>query len=167
MDEKRVRIYLEDHLAGSTAGLELAKRAAKANKENEYGRELREFIEQLHQERSILDNLLKSFGGRPNPVKQGGAWVGEKLGRLKLNGSITGYSPLSRLVELEGLVIGVAGKLELWRSLIAASDRESRLSDVDLKRLARQAEVQRKMLKALHDRAAREAFAADRASAQA
>ena len=36
-------------------------------------------------------------------------WVAEKAGRLKLNGSLLTYSPLSRLVELEGLSLGVEG----------------------------------------------------------
>jgi hypothetical protein len=36
---------------------------------------------------------------------------------LKLNGQLRGYSPLSRLDELELLQIGVAGKRRLWRAL--------------------------------------------------
>ena len=39
-----------------------------------------------------------------------GAWTAEELERLKLNGQLAGYSPLSRLVELEGLAVGIEGK---------------------------------------------------------
>jgi hypothetical protein len=48
------------------------------------------------------------FGG--DKVKNIAAWGIEKVGRLKLNGQLTGYSPLSRVVELEGLLAGIAGK---------------------------------------------------------
>ena len=50
-------------------------------------------------------------------VKVTAAWVGEKAGRLKPNGQLTGYSPLSRVVELEGLSLGIEGKRLLWVSL--------------------------------------------------
>ncbi len=42
-------------------------------------------------------------------------WVAEKLGRLKPNGQLLGYSPLSRLVELEALALGITGKLPSGR----------------------------------------------------
>jgi hypothetical protein len=44
-------------------------------------------------------------------------WIGEKLGRLKPNAQLRGYSPLSPLVELEGLLMGIHGKLAMWRAL--------------------------------------------------
>ena len=50
-------------------------------------------------------------------------WTGEKLGRLKLNGQLLGYSPLSRLIELEGLMLGIAGKLAMWIALSSRSGR--------------------------------------------
>jgi hypothetical protein len=36
---------------------------------------------------------------------------------------VTGYSPLSRLEELEILTLGVQGKLLLWQALAADSQR--------------------------------------------
>ena len=38
------------------------------------------------------------------------AWSAEKFGRLKLNGQLSGYSPLSRLEELEILALVAEGK---------------------------------------------------------
>ncbi|MGH2922663.1 MAG: hypothetical protein ACRDKH_01355, partial [Solirubrobacterales bacterium] len=93
-----------------------------------------------------------------NPVKQSSAWVGEKLGRLKLNGRLTGYSPLSRLLEIEGLILGVSGKLELWRSLRAVEGSEPRLKELNLRQLERRAEDQRNRLERLHERAAADAL---------
>ena len=41
---------------------------------------------------------------------------------LKLNGQLLQYSDLSRLLELEGLGLGIHGKMDLWRGLIAVRD---------------------------------------------
>jgi hypothetical protein len=59
---------------------------------------------------------------------------------LKLNGQLTGYSPLSRLVELEGLTLGCTGKLALWRSLQHLG--ESGLKGAEIQELIRRAESQ-------------------------
>jgi hypothetical protein len=48
------------------------------------------------------------------------AWLAEKIGRLKFNGALVRRSPLTPLVELEVLAIGIQGKLALWRTLQAA-----------------------------------------------
>jgi hypothetical protein len=155
----QLSIYLRDHRAGSRFGIELAKRAAESNRGSSYGRELAAICAEIEEDEQALSDLMASLDVRPNPVKQGAAWMGERLGRLKLNGRLSGYSSLSRLVEIEGLVIGVSGKLELWRSLRSAVDPGNRLERVDLKLLIRRAEDQRKRLQKLHDEAAREALA--------
>ena len=56
--------------------------------------------------RSLLATM-EALGARVDRLKAAAAWGGEKLGRLKLNGQLRGYSPLSRVVELEGLALGV------------------------------------------------------------
>ena len=75
-------------------------------------------------------------------MKPAFAWIVEKAGRLKLNGQIRGYSPLSRLVELEGLEIGVAGKRSLWQALSRAFPDDARLAGFDLDALVARAEQQ-------------------------
>jgi hypothetical protein len=88
---------------------------------------------------------------RRDPIKVAAGWSGEKVGRLKLNGRFTGYSPLSRVIELEGLHLGITGKLELWRTLQRTS--EQRLRGIDVEDLIKRAEAQRRGL-APHRRAA-------------
>jgi hypothetical protein len=68
--------------------------------------------------------------------------MAEKAGRLKPNGQIRGYSPLSRLVELEGLEIGVTGKRSLWQALSHAFTDDARLAGFDLEALVARAEQQ-------------------------
>jgi hypothetical protein len=156
-------IYLNDHLAGSTAGLELARRAASENEGTEYGEFLTQAAADIEADRRVLENVMAKLDVKADPVKQGIAWLGEKIGRLKLNGQLTGYSPLSRLVELEGLVLGVNGKLRLWRVLAAIAPSDARLAEFDFVHLISRAEEQIAGLDEHHVRAAEEAFTASRA----
>jgi hypothetical protein len=150
-DNKYLRIYLNDHLAGAVAGEELAKRCLKNNQGTDLGRFLTRLIEEIGEDRRALGRIMDAAGAPRDRAKGAAAWVAEKVGRLKLNGQIRGYSPLSRLVELEGLVIGVEGKLRGWRALQSASVRVP--ADVDLDRLVERAESQVEELEA-HRRAA-------------
>jgi hypothetical protein len=158
MGSELLSVYLQDHMAGALAGAELARRAAQNNDGDAFGRELSEICDEIEEDRGALSEVMSRLGVRPNPVKQGAAWVGEKVGRLKPNGRLMSYSPLSRLIEIEGLVIGVSGKLELWRSLSAATSSDPELRGIDLKALVKRAEGQRRRLEKLHEMAAREAF---------
>jgi hypothetical protein len=139
-------IYLNDHLAGSTVGVELTRRALKENEGTELGAFLRTLLSEIEQDRATLVQLMDGLSIRPSKAKIAAGWTAEKLGRLKLNGQITGYSPLSRLVELEGLAIGIEGKRSLWLALAQIREREPRLLDLDLDALAERARSQRDRL---------------------
>ena len=151
-----LRTYLQDHHAGSTAGLELARRAAGSNADSEYGAELTRLAEEIEADRESLREVMDSLGVKPSTVKDAALWTGEKLGRLKPNNSLLSYSPLSRVVELEGLMIGVTGKLALWDSLRGAIGET--LNGIDFAALGSRAADQRSRLEALRTRAAAEAF---------
>jgi hypothetical protein len=84
--------------------------------------------------------------------------MGEKAGRLKLNGRLTEYSPLSRLEEIELLALGVAGKLALWQALRDTHGDDARLRGVDLDALVDRARAQRRSLERQRRKAAREAL---------
>lgn len=88
-----------------------------------------------------------------NRVKDAGAWLVEKAGRLKLNGQLTGYSDLSRVLELEGLGLGVEGKLSMWRSLQLVKDKYPPIAVLDLDSLIERAERQRHGLEDLRRKA--------------
>jgi hypothetical protein len=139
-------IYLNDHLAGATAGLELARRALKENRENEYGRFLATLAEEIAQDRRTLIELMERLLIPRSKLKVPAAWALEKVGRLKLNGRIRGYSPLSRLIELEGLAAGIEAKRAMWLTLLQLRAHDERLNDVDLESLVARAEDQRQRL---------------------
>jgi hypothetical protein len=158
MNLKYLSVYLNDHLAGATGGRELAKRAAASNEDSEYGPFLAELEHEIAEDRASLIRIMERFDVKQDRLKTTGAYIGEKLGRLKPNAQLTGYSPLSRVVELEFLVLGVTGKLGLWRSLLAVADDDERLDPQELTVLAERAERQRDELEPHRLRAVEDAF---------
>ncbi len=143
LDEKRLSIYLNDHLAGSSIGVELSKRLLKSNPDGPLGVFLRGLVGEIEADRDVLVGIMRRLSVSEDRMKQALGRIAEKAGRLKLNGQVRGYSPLSRLVELEGLCLGVEGKLALWRSLAHVLEPDPRLEDVDLSALIARATAQR------------------------
>lgn len=154
MADSLLPIYLNDHLAGSTVGIELARRASRSNRESpEFGAPLERICEEIEADKVSLEEVMTALDVRRDRVKPIGAWVAEKLGRLKPNGQLHGYSPLSRVIELEGLYLGISGKLRLWSLLSERTD--AALKEFDLPRLAARAERQRAEVESLQSAAAK------------
>ena len=130
----------------------------KNNQGTPLGEFLSSFLAELEEERTDLHRVMESLDLPRDKVKDGMGWVAEKAGRLKLNGQLTGYSPLSRLWELEGLMIGVTGKRSLWRSLKELADTDPRVEVIDLDRLEKQAQAQLEQLEDHRLEAANAAF---------
>ncbi len=156
--ERRLEIYLNDHLAGSVAMRELVARRLSDDPGGVFGDFLRRFDEDLEIEQSQVKEMIARFGGRENPAKKTLAWLAEKAGRLKMNESLTGYSELSRLEELEFMVVGVRGKLALWTALEAAAATNERLREFDLAAFREKAQRQMDEADVLRLEAAKRAF---------
>ena len=159
MNRKLLGIYLNDHLGGSTVGVELARRAAHQNEGSEFGPFLADLAKEIEADRGALMAIMDDLGLRKDPVRRILGWAGEKAGRLKFNGQLRGYSPLSRLVELEGLALGVTGKLALWKALRLLAEDEPRLAAHPLERLLERAEHQQREIEERRLSAARLSFA--------
>jgi hypothetical protein len=154
-DTRYLGIYMNDHLAGAIAGWELAKRATKNNQGSTLGTFLSRLAAEIDQDRHSLETLMEDLGIRKDQLKDAAAWIAEKVGRLKFNGKLVGYSDLSRLIELEGLSLGVEGKLAMWRNLAQLRDRYPPLAGGRLDELIRRAETQREELERVRLEAAR------------
>lgn len=111
MSNRFVSIYLRDHHAASAGGVALARRAL--------GRD-HPLAEQIARDRQALEKVMRQLNVAPSPIKVGFVRIAELLGRLKLNGRVFRRSPLSRVLELEMLVVGIRGKEALWTSLLAS-----------------------------------------------
>lgn len=147
--DRLLAIYLNDHLAGATLGVELARRLRSSNRgDAEFGEPLARICAEIEEDYDTLVRLMERLGVDRNPVKPALAKVAERLGRLKLNGRLRGYSPLSRVLELEGLAGGIGMKLQLWNAL-EQSYGES-LDGFDFHALAERADRQGQRVEDLH-----------------
>jgi hypothetical protein len=147
-------IYLNDHLAGATAGSQLAQRMARSHRGREGADPLTRLAAEIAQDRSALLNIMASLGVTVRVYKVGAAWIGEKAGRLKFNGHLLTRSPLSDLEELELLRLGVEGKAAGWRTLRIQADTDARLDAGHLDELIARARRQADQLEELRIRAA-------------
>jgi hypothetical protein len=128
---KYLNIYLNDHLVGSTVAVELVERAMGEYEGSELGEFLSGLKVEIEADRQALLEIMDAAGAKPDQLKQAAGWVVEKVGRLKLNGELLGRSPLTPLVELEGLKTGIAGKEALWHALQAAPGVPTAGHDLD------------------------------------
>ena len=150
--------YLQDHRAGAEMGTDLARRLAEENQGTPYEDFLLALVQEIEQDVATLEDIMGRFGVGKATLKTAGAKVAERLGRLKPNDQLSGYSPLSRVLELEGLRSGVQGKLGLWDSLAQIAPHEDRLDADQITGLQAKAERQLEELRTHHMMAAREAF---------
>lgn len=135
--------YLNDHLAGSTAGLDLARRLAEGEGP------LAAIAEEIAEDRQALIDVMERLSVGQDRLRVAAGWGAEKVIR---------FSPFSRLEELEGLSLGVEGKLALWRTLRHTHGTDPRLDGVDLDALIARAQSQRRRLERQRMSAAEEAL---------
>jgi hypothetical protein len=153
-------IYLNDHRAGAAAGLALARRSAAHATDAAARRVLDEVATEIGRDRDTLEQIVDRLQVRRNPMKAAMATVGERIGRLKLNGRLIRRSELSDLIELEALLAGIDAKRSLWAALEQTHDEL--LHDIDFGSLIERATQQRGQLMPLHQSAASRALASGR-----
>jgi hypothetical protein len=162
MNVKRLRIYLDDHLALMVGETELIRRCLGSNE----GSPLGEFLRQLHKDvavqKSVAQDIIHRISGKitfDSRLKQGAAWFAEKAGRFKMNGSFLSYSGLSRLVELETLAAAAQERVGFWDNLDAVARHDSRLAAMKCSSLRDQSQGHLNELNIRRRFAAVEAFA--------
>jgi hypothetical protein len=142
MSRVPLHIYLNDHLAGSVMALELIEHLADVDT----GSDARQFFGDLRGEiaadQEILKGLLERLGVSESPVRQAGAWLVEKFGRVKLRVDDMVAGKLRLLEGLEALALGIQGKLALWAALETVRDQIAELRSLDLPRLQQRAREQ-------------------------
>jgi hypothetical protein len=140
-------VYLSDHFAGATGGHELAQRIVASHPGND---ELALVAREVAEDRQALREVMAAVSVEVPALKSIVSWLGERAARLKFNDRLFGRSPLSSVIELEGMIVGISGKLQLWRGLAIIAPEDPRLSRFDFDALAARAESQRARLERQH-----------------
>jgi hypothetical protein len=138
-------IYLNDHLAGSAAALELLAELGNAPGPDQWAVDLRT---EIAADRDELEELMQKAAIAPSTTRQVAAWVSEKLAQLKTRVDDPGRGVLRRLELIEALALGIDGKRALWAALQVAAEHEAVLGGVDYSRLIARAEDQRRIVEA-------------------
>ena len=151
-------IYLRDHHAAGVAGTRVARRVALAAERDSGNDDLRRVASEIREDLVTLESIMHRLGVEPDRAKDALARIAERVGRVKLNGRILRRSPLSDLLELETLVVGITGKQALWVSLrdVPAIRGE------ELDQLLERAEEQKRVIENARVKAAKRSFNATR-----
>ncbi len=152
-------IYVNDHLASATGGIELVSRMLGVHRGSRYDQPLRQLLDELREEREAIRSIMSALDIPVSQYKQVGVWVAEKVTRVaKLNGRVLSRSPLSDLVEFEFLASGVRAKRSGFETLRIAAEVEPRLPAAELDRLVDQAHRQYEWLTRTRREVAAEVF---------
>ncbi|CAM5603842.1 hypothetical protein [Streptomyces aurantiogriseus] len=153
-------IYLNDHLAGATAGVERARYLAESEQDSALAAAVRPLAGEIAQDRASLLEIMRRLDVPVRRYKVVVGHLAEKAGRLKSNGRLIRRSPLTPLVELELLRTGVTGKAAVWEVLRRLAAQDRRLDTGELDGLLDRAHDQLRTLERLHTQQSRQTFAA-------
>jgi hypothetical protein len=153
--------YLNDHLAGAAAGVELAEKLAENNRGTPFGAAVAAVADEIKVDRETLQGLMERLGIGRSPAKQATGWVVEKATRLRFNRRLTGSQDLTRLLETETLSLGIEGKAAMWQVLKDIDGLDGELGRADFDRLIFRARQQREALEPYRLEAATGAFHGD------
>jgi len=151
-------VYLNDHLMGASGGVELFRRAAPAQPDPAARSRLFAMADEVAQDRQALLDLMRQLDVTPHQHRIALGWLGEKVGRLKPNGSLLSRTALTDLVELEAMRLGVEGKLACWQALEVVASYDDRIKAVDIHELQARARRQLDELETLRKSAAERAL---------
>ena len=105
MSREFLSTYLNDHLAGAQAALEVVSLLRTLSDSDVW----RSVEEEIAADRHELQGLMQSTGAAPSTVRRATAWTAEKLAELKMRMDDWSADALLRRLELiEALAIGMA-----------------------------------------------------------
>jgi hypothetical protein len=158
MAGEHLATYLNDHLAGSSAALEILDHLEAVHAERDLGPFVAPLRAEVAADRQELAALMSRLDVAESRTRKASAWFAEKLAELKLRLDDPAGGALRLLEALEALSLGIEGKRGLWGALATAAEDAPALQGVDYTRLGRRAEEQRGQVEALRLKAARRAL---------
>lgn len=114
-------VLLRNHQAGGRAALDLFDRAIAGQRARPYADGLRALRDECREDLDFNESVMRRLRVQASPVQVLGTRLTERVGRLKPNGRVVGRSPISDVVELEGLIAAVHVKVAGWQAAQAGS----------------------------------------------
>lgn len=160
MASEAVTAYLNDHLAGSTAALQLLDHLVDTAERPDDKRFFVTFRAAVTEDRDTLQHVMRRVGGRESSLRHVGGWIAEKAVRLKLMYDDPASRTLAPLEGLELLALGILGKRALWRALAAVGPDIPSLQEFDFVQLEERANDQHGRVEARRLESARQVLGA-------
>jgi hypothetical protein len=148
--------YLNDHLAGSVSAIELIDHLIKTHADEPLARFLQELRTDIVADQDVLKKIAQRFNANESALRKAGAWLAEKVARVKLAVGGQKKWQIGLVEAIEVLVLGVTGKQLLWRALNAAIGSSPLLRGIDLAKLEERAIEQIERLETMRLEVARE-----------
>jgi hypothetical protein len=117
IDHDAIGVYLNDHLAGSVAALEIMERVCGAQANSHLATELAELKQAVESDQEILRELIAAYGKSESTLAKTLGWMGEKVSRAKNSLNRGDEDDLMLFEALEILALGFHGRLALWNLL--------------------------------------------------
>jgi hypothetical protein len=122
-----IATYLNDHLAGSVAALEMLDRLLDLSEKAELHAFLQEARSLIQQGQNVLRELMQAIGVEESSTRKLGGWLVEKLSRAKLRSQ----DALGWFLALESLLLGLNGQASLWRTMTVLRPHKAVLAGFD------------------------------------
>jgi len=142
MTKDPLHVYLNDHLAGATAGLDLVKAAAERH-DGDMGDFFAQLADEIGADYNTLSSLIAQLNAKASGAKEAIAKLGSEVTEGKFSGESIGHPTFGTFITLETLSIGVEGKLCMWKALRCIQDDVVDLSGADIDGLIERAQSQR------------------------
>jgi hypothetical protein len=165
MAHDHLATYLNDHLAGAVAALELLEHLEKTHAGTPVAPDLSALRAEIEADRRTLESLMTRLHVTESRPRKAAAWLAERLAWLKLRLDDSGHGAFRLFESLEAVSLGIEGKLGLWRTLAALAPTVPDLSGPEYDVLMRRATEQRGRTEALRLGTVRAAFVAAQAPA--
>ena len=158
MAHEHLSTYLNDHLAGAVAALELLDHLEQAHAGTPVARTVAELRKDIEADRATLEALMARLQVPESAPRKATAWLAERLARLKLRFDDPADGAFRLFESLEIVSLGIEGKLGLWRALAAAAPATPAVSGINLDSLMRRATDQRERVETMRIASARVAL---------
>ena len=159
MTNPHLSTYLNDHLAGSEAALELLDHLEAEHAGTPIAMLAAGLRQDIVADRRELEALMARLEIAQSGPRKATAWLAELATRLKLRLDDPQGGGLRLLEIFEALSLGIEGKRLLWRSLKTAAVYNPELQGTDYQRLEQRADEQRIGLEPFRMGAAKGTFA--------
>jgi hypothetical protein len=142
MAQQPIHVYLNDHLAGATAGVDLVKQATERH-DGALGEFFAQLADEISADHNRLTSLMDQMDAHHSGAKEVLAKAGSEISDAKFSGESMDDPEFGTFLTLETLSIGVEGKLCMWKALKVVEDQYAELKSADVDTLIERAQSQR------------------------